>query len=60
MGNWISVDERLPDDDLCVNGWDGLTVWIAYHDADHWFWANGDLAEITHWQPLPEPPEVST
>lgn len=60
---WIPVTERLPED-MCravvwtatekamIAIWDGID-WIAPFE----FWkAWGD--EITHWMPLPEPPEV--
>lgn len=61
-GNWISVDERLPED-----GRERVLVFIkgAYHIIGHpdvdtdrfvhgkWVRWNGS---VTHWMPLPEPP----
>ncbi len=58
---WITVTERLPDDDATVltykNGIlevqkyeKGRNGWIC----NGWFWS---LANVTHWMPLPEAPE---
>lgn len=61
--NWISVNERLPDDDITVliympGNKCGETVWIGYHDADEWYEPEGlCVDEVTHWMELPEPPE---
>ena len=68
---WIPCSERMPDLKPCNAGtayseavnvwttgrkimvgvWDG-TDWIAPYD----FWEAWD-EQITHWQPIPEPPE---
>jgi hypothetical protein len=64
---WISVEERLPDDTLygkniliCIkNRWgeqrvDTVHWWGLEHRLNSsWFWV-----DVTHWMPLPEPPEV--
>ncbi len=59
MGDWISVDERLPED----SGW--YLVWMD-SGAPHvyWWWdaqeewagGENDCAPVTHWMPLPEQP----
>ena len=49
---WISVNDRLPDKAMWCLVWDGLDVEKEYFYDDHF--AFGD---ITHWMPLPEPPE---
>jgi hypothetical protein len=57
---WVPVGERLPDDDkiylLCLSG--GRIV-----VADIYAWSEGKYTHrwpstVTHWQPLPEAPEV--
>jgi len=52
---WIGVDDQLPEYD---------TEFITYCDAKgvyvNYFWAGTwkDMCgEVTHWMPLPEPPE---
>jgi len=60
---WISVKDRLPEDgdDLSI-----MLVWRRIeHDYDtvRWRYQQGwdcviqDKATITHWMPLPKPPE---
>jgi hypothetical protein len=58
---WIPVEERLPDEgkDVIVGGrnftgcmsldYGGTTLW---RNSVGWLYA-----DITHWQPLPQPPE---
>jgi len=61
---WISVDERLPKPDTTVLGymptvdyWYGLLI----HDGESWIdWVDESYepnGEVTHWMPLPAPPE---
>lgn len=62
-GEWISVEDRLPEDSAEVNlftrsrivgsgYYDKYTKrWVQYH-------AGGAIyADVTHWMPLPEPPK---
>ena len=63
MSEWISVNDRLPRD--------GRYLTIRYDQVTHssfadilWFergdWWNGHYPgnySVTHWMPLPEPPE---
>ena len=64
---WISVEERLPEtrgtyiahivhrynkadsySRMCIEYFDTEDMWTFLHD----------VYEVTHWMPLPEPPEV--
>jgi hypothetical protein len=56
---WISVEERLPEDgvDVLTRRAVGMSVeahcgWGWTEDGYHTKWS------VTHWMPLPEPPEV--
>ena len=73
MSEWISVDDRLPnkDEEVIIHTMTGEVMsaffkeWThvrtgkmmqAFQDYDcklftWWLW------EVTHWQPLPEPPQ---
>jgi hypothetical protein len=60
--NWISVKERLPEGKgfvlvgnssqwWCRPAWFDGKTFKTYEYGDRWL-------EVTHWQPLPEPPGV--
>jgi hypothetical protein len=66
LGEWISVSERLPEKDKYVivfteeHGESGIHCAAADEDGV-WYPAHGDgwmFPTVTHWMPLPEPPEV--
>ena len=67
---WISVDERVPDNDAPVLVWyeywrygDYNCMWQAYGIAQYIYdrWTgedlNGSRVKVLAWQPLPEPPK---
>ena len=66
--NWISVKNRLPAEDgfYLVGGGDerGRLVTILYYDSQskkckgHGAERVYDVSDVTHWMPLPKPPEV--
>lgn len=58
---WISVKERMPEDwddvlitngEFVCRGYCNNAVWFASSDGGEF-----DPEEITHWQPMPEPPK---
>lgn len=69
MNEWISVEDRLPEKDgryLCRYGFGsidylitGCLSYIATDQEPHWQHASMGLI-VTHWMPLPEPPEVQS
>lgn len=60
MSEWISVRDRLPEEngDYLVALDDGY-IGVTWYSADEGFDLWADAGEVTHWMPLPEPPEVS-
>ena len=70
-GNWISVEERLPEFDIDVlvfatGDFRSVITITSYSDHLHGFNIKGWVSPwqyfhknytITHWMPLPQPPE---
>ena len=55
---WISVEDRLPEQYSGVIVFDGDCVGEAEYDGKRFHWsADEDIAFATHWMPLPEPPK---
>ena len=61
--NWISVEDKLPENKgipftrylvIHPNRIDSELVWIG---IQYWVDDKWDMEGITHWMPLPEPPE---
>ncbi len=62
---WISVEERLPEQNIqCLiwtdKGWCGFGSCGIYDGEAEWdtesYWVEED-GLVTHWMPLPEPPD---
>lgn len=65
---WISVKDRLPEQmkkvlttvEYDFNGKHYRNLKIAYYDGNgKWEPLSRQTDEITHWMPLPEPPEAN-
>jgi hypothetical protein len=56
MAEWISVKDRLPEPGITVLGSDGTNIAIVYMHKDK-SWEFVWMGPITHWMPLPEPPD---
>ena len=58
---WIPVSGRLPEQYETVIGWDGHFMGEVEHNGEEFVWIDDDgwnnIAEITHWMPMPEPPK---
>jgi hypothetical protein len=54
---WIHVAEKLPDDDIECLVADECGIYMAIMDDGAWWMDGHKLDGITHWMPLPEPPE---
>ena len=71
MSEWISVDDKLPDDEhdtlLVVlksitekpHSGDVAVDTDAFYTSEGYFrfWGSSKEYKVTHWMPLPEPPE---
>lgn len=66
--DWISVTDRLPKPYENVILTDGKKVSAAYHNGNR-VWRVPEVGlravieidtDVTHWQPLPEPPTTQT
>lgn len=61
--NWISVEERLPDTTTVLGcNIEGFVATVLYmSNAKRWVITTNMsvIMDVTHWQPLPEPPKGS-
>ena len=56
---WISIEERLPEDSKQKIVFHSRGVSFAYYSRTGWFSSIGKshyLQTVTHWMPLPTPP----
>ncbi|EAA3703172.1 DUF551 domain-containing protein [Salmonella enterica subsp. enterica serovar Newport] len=62
---WISCSERMPDNDeskpiaIFTGKCLGQGMFVATYDDDGFFdyWGGMEIIGVTHWMPLPEPPQ---
>lgn len=64
MAEWISTADRLPTPDYslkhivcCQTKAGHRSINLAWFDGQSWH-GTGSMANVTHWMPLPELPEV--
>ena len=60
MSEWISVKDRMPDDDTDVLVYGGGRYNVAAHTSDNgngWYHNGNYFIKATHWRELPEPPK---
>ena len=58
---WISVKDRLPEHEVSVLIYSRDMIWLGYLCGldDCWEAIGGlQIDSVTHWAPLPDPPEV--
>ena len=62
VSKWISVDEALPEDCTEVLIYDKeCGIIMGWYNEKYKLWSADfvcELETVTHWQPLPEPPEA--
>ena len=61
QSEWISVEDRLPETEtsvlVCTERGYIFLSWASNEDV-FWFYNEDEDDRVTHWQPLPEPPET--
>jgi hypothetical protein len=59
LSEWISIDDRLPKiaEDVIVFSDDKFQIDIGFFMNNKWHSDRGELPTVTHWMPLPKPPE---
>lgn len=62
---WVSVNDSVPESDVSVivypyinNFSEDFGITGLYCDGE-WFCEHGQLICVTHWMPIPNPPEVA-
>lgn len=66
LNGWISVEDRLPEKNQAVLGWykdnpfAGYTYGVVSWNGKGWVfvYAQRYVTNVTHWQPMPKPPEM--
>ena len=65
MPQWISVKDRLPEtNELCIVNTEWRAIVPALYGNESWIfdegqgWSEKALSYVSHWMPLPKPPEA--
>ncbi len=63
MSEWISVEDRLPGayTSVLLAFKDLVFITVGFWNGHYWDPDREDLSNVpvTHWMPLPDPPEVA-
>jgi len=65
MSKWISVEDRLPEKGAVVLAFGTRSATTGQFQGIgsrpwFWYWKGNTIKRVTHWMPLPEPPEHGT
>ena len=57
---WIPVSERLPEGGKVLVLWKDGTIHLdsTFIDCGRYYWWESGQANVTHWMPMPQLPEV--
>jgi hypothetical protein len=59
LPEWISVDDKLPVSISSFLVWSSPKIYFAFFNSQQeWCWENKKLTGVTHWMPLPSPPDT--
>lgn len=62
MCEWISVDDELPSEGEVVLTWSAdqecTSMGTYRHNIRAWLLVGSAREPVTHWQPLPDPPDA--
>ena len=59
LSEWISIHDRMPKvaEDVITFSEHKFQIDIGFFINNQWHSDRGDLPTVTHWMPLPNPPE---
>lgn len=55
--NWIDINDRLPEENTLVLVWNKDAADIGFIKDWRWRDYSETFRGVTHWMPLPEPPD---
>lgn len=57
---WIPVEESLPEESTAVLTYRDSGIEVEFRENTHWDYDEFSPCPVTHWMPLPAPPEVNS